>query len=79
MIICIVQIDQDAAGPSSGGTIKQLKQRILYLEAALRDLEKERSELKVRAAMAEQQLKTLQDHYNKTTQDYQRKIGRAHV
>ena len=24
--------------------------------------------------MAEQQLKTLQDHYNKTTQDYQRKI-----
>jgi len=30
---------------------KQLKQRIMYLENAIRDLEKERSELKVRATM----------------------------
>ena len=46
----------------------------MYLESALRDLEKERSELKVRATMAEQQLKTLQEHYNKANQDYQKKI-----
>jgi len=53
---------------------KQLKQRIMYLENAIRDLEKERSELKVRATMAEQQLKTLQDHYDKATKEYQRNM-----
>ena len=46
----------------------------MYLENALKDLEKERSELKVRATMAEQQLNTLQGYYKKATQDYQRKI-----
>ncbi len=46
----------------------------MYLEAGVRELEKERSELKVRSTMAEQQLKTLQEHYNKATQDYQKKI-----
>jgi len=47
----------------------------MHLENAIRDLEKERSELKVRATMAEQQLKTLQEHYNKATQDYQKKMN----
>ena len=46
----------------------------MHLERAVRGLEKERSELKVRATMAEEHLKTLQDHYNKAAQDYQRKI-----
>ena len=46
----------------------------MHLENAIRDLERERSELKVRATMAEQQLKTLQEHFNKSTQDYQKKV-----
>jgi hypothetical protein len=33
-------------------------------------MEKERSELMVRATMAEEQLKALQEHLQKTTQDY---------
>eukprot|EP01022_Parablepharisma_sp_SALTPOND_P008815 TRINITY_DN136_c0_g6_i1.p4 TRINITY_DN136_c0_g6~~TRINITY_DN136_c0_g6_i1.p4 ORF type:complete len:619 (+),score=132.25 TRINITY_DN136_c0_g6_i1:11833-13689(+) len=74
LLVIKQQLEQDAAGPSSGGTIKQLKQRIMYLENAVHDLEKERSELKVRATMAEQQLKTLQGYYNKATQDYQRRL-----
>ncbi len=55
--------------------MKQLKQKVFYLENAIKDLEKERSELKVRATMAEQQLKTLQEHYNKATHDYERRIN----
>ena len=46
----------------------------MYMENSVKELEKERSELKVRATMAEQQLKTLQEHYNKATHDYQKKI-----
>ncbi len=46
----------------------------MYLETSVRELEKERSELKVRSTMAEQQLKTLQEHYNKASQDYQKKL-----
>ena len=46
----------------------------MFLENSLRDVEKERSEFAVRATMAEQQLKTLQDCFAKTTQDYQKKI-----
>lgn len=48
--------------------------QIIYLENSVKEIEKERSELKVRATMAEQQLKTLQDHYNKASQDYQKKM-----
>lgn len=45
------------------------------MESSVKEVEKERSELKVRATMAEQQLKTLQEHYNKASQDFQRKIS----
>jgi predicted nucleic acid-binding Zn-ribbon protein len=68
-------MEQDSIGEVTGGSLKQLKQRIIYLEAAVRDLEKERSELTVRATMAEQQLKTLQECFKKTTQDYERKLN----
>jgi len=61
--------------PVTGESIKQLKQRIVYLEVSVRDLEKERSELTVRATIAEQQLKTLQDYFKKTTQDYEKRIN----
>jgi len=37
-------------------------------------MEKERSELLVRSTMAEEQLRALQEHLNKTTLEYQRKI-----
>ena len=46
----------------------------MLLESSIKDLEKERSELTVRATMAEQQLKTLQDYFKRTTQEYQAKI-----
>jgi len=67
-------MEQDGSTSAAGGSSKQLKQRIFYLENAIKDSEKERSELKVRATMAEQQLKTLQEHFNKTTHEYQKKI-----
>jgi len=51
-----------------------LRQKIVYLENALREIEKERSEYKVKATMAEEQLNTLQEYYKKSTQDYQKKI-----
>lgn len=49
--------------------------KVAYLEKVLRDLEKERSELSVRATMAEEQLKNLQEHMNSSIQNYQRKIA----
>ena len=54
--------------------MKQLQKRIYYLQISIKDLEKERSDLKLRATMAEQQLKTLQEHYNKSTYEYERRI-----
>jgi len=41
----------------------------------MRKLEKERSELSVRATMAEEQLKNLHEHMNTSIQNYQRKIA----
>jgi len=46
----------------------------MYLEGAIKEVEKERSDLLVRATMAEQQFKTLQDHFKRMSQDYETKI-----
>jgi hypothetical protein len=51
-----------------------LKQKIVFLEKTVIQLEKERSELSVRATMAEEQLKSFQDLMNSTTSQYQKKI-----
>jgi len=45
------------------------------MQASIKDLEKERSNLKVRATIAEEQLKTLQKNYDKSTYNYQKKIS----
>ncbi len=44
------------------------------MEKTVKQMERERSELTVRATMAEEQLKTYQQHMTKTTQDYQKKL-----
>jgi hypothetical protein len=51
-----------------------LKQKIVFLEKTVIQLEKERSELSVRATMAEEQLKSFQELMNSTTSQYQKKI-----
>jgi hypothetical protein len=58
-----------------GSNPRSLQQKISYLEEVLRKLERERSELSVRATMAEEQLKNLQEHMNNSIQNYQRKIS----
>lgn len=63
----------NSAGPTSGET-KNLRQKLEYYEKSIRTLEKERSELIVRSTMAEEQLKHLQEHLNKVTYDYHRKL-----
>lgn len=42
----------------------------MFYEKQGKQLEKERSELMVRCTMAEEQLKTIQEHLSKTTKDY---------
>ena len=59
----------------SNSNPKNIQQKMQYLEEVLRKVEKERSELSVRATMAEEQLKNLQDHMNSSIQNYQRKIA----
>ncbi|KRX05294.1 P-loop containing nucleoside triphosphate hydrolase [Pseudocohnilembus persalinus] len=61
-------------GPTSGGGDHQLRQKISYYEKTIKQMEKERSELMVRATMAEEQLNSMQEHLSKTTLDYQKKI-----
>jgi len=51
-----------------------LKQKIYFLEKTISQIEKERSELSVRATMAEEQLKSFQELMNSTTGQYQKKI-----
>ena len=53
---------------------KYLKQKILFLEKSVQQLEKERSEFSVRATMAEEQLNSLQEHMSENTKQYQKKI-----
>eukprot|EP01017_Pseudomicrothorax_dubius_P051103 TRINITY_DN9773_c0_g1_i1.p1 TRINITY_DN9773_c0_g1~~TRINITY_DN9773_c0_g1_i1.p1 ORF type:complete len:111 (+),score=46.13 TRINITY_DN9773_c0_g1_i1:64-396(+) len=64
---------RDSVGPASGEA-KSLKAKVVFYEKTVKQLEKERSELMVRATMAEEQLRSLQDNMTKLTQDYQRKI-----
>ena len=51
-------MNEESSGPQSGNA-KYLKNKIFHLEKALAQIEKERSELSVRAAMAEEQLKNI--------------------
>ena len=62
-------INEDSAGPTSGNA-KYLKNKIFHLDKTLAQLEKERSELSVRATMAEEQLKNLQEHLSTNTHSY---------
>lgn len=66
-------VNEDSAVPSSGNA-KYLKNKVFHLEKTLNQLEKERSELSVRATMAEEQLKNLQEHLTTNTHSYQKKI-----
>lgn len=63
--------DDGAAGPSSGN-VKQLQARIKKYEKMLKDLEKERSELKTRVTMAETQNKSLSDYLAQGSQQNQK-------
>jgi len=63
----------DSVGPVSGES-SNLKQKIMYYEKNMKGFEKERTELMVRATMAEEQLKNLQEHLRTTTQEYSKKI-----
>ena len=54
--------------------LQYLKQKILFLEKSVQQLEKERSEFSVRATMAEEQLNSLQEHMSENTKQYQKKI-----
>ena len=62
-------------GVDGSGNVRMMKQKIVYLENMMRNLEKERSELSVRATMAEEQLKNLHEQMNSSVQNYQRKIS----
>jgi predicted nucleic acid-binding Zn-ribbon protein len=66
-------INEDSAAPISGNA-KYLKNKIFHLEKTLASLEKERSEMSVRATMAEEQLRNLQEHLTTNTHGYQKKI-----
>ncbi len=66
-------MNEDSAGPSSGNT-KYLKNKIFHLEKTLGQLEKERSELSVRATMAEEQLKNMQEHFATQSHTNQKKV-----
>lgn len=61
--------------PSGNQNPRQMQQKMSYLEEVLRKLERERSELSIRATMAEEQLKNLNEHMNSSIQNYQRKIS----
>ena len=67
--------EQGGYSREQGPPPKNLQQKMQYLEEVLKKLERERSELSVRATMAEEQLKNLQDHMNSSIQNYQRKIA----
>lgn len=65
-------MNEDSAGPSSGNA-KYLKNKIFHLEKTLSQLEKERSELSVRATMAEQQVQSMQEYMTQAQQTYKKK------
>ena len=66
-------MNEDSAGPSSGNA-KYLKNKVFHLEKMLAQLEKERSELSVRATMAEEQLKNMQEHFATQSHTNQKKV-----
>ncbi|OMJ83352.1 hypothetical protein SteCoe_15755 [Stentor coeruleus] len=63
------------ANSNANNNPRGLQQKIGYLEEVLKNLEKERSELSVRATMAEEQLKSMQEHMNTTIQNYQKRLN----
>lgn len=65
----------NGGGSSGSSSVKGLQQKIFYLEDVLKKVERERSELSVRATMAEEQLKNLQEHLNNSMQNSQKKIN----
>ncbi|CAG9332942.1 unnamed protein product [Blepharisma stoltei] len=71
----LMEYEQGSSSPANGSQPKNLQMKVSYLEDVLRKLEKERSELSIRATMAEEQLKNLNEHMNSSIQNYQRKIG----
>lgn len=71
----IADMENSINNSAGGGSARGLQQKIGYLEDVLKKLEKERSELSVRATMAEEQLKNMQEHMNNTIQNYQKKLG----
>lgn len=52
-----------------------MKQKIVVLEKSLDQVEKERSELQVRASMAEQQLATMNELMISKASEYKKKIN----
>lgn len=73
-------LDEQSAYRDSGANYREpypkgAQQKIQYLEEVMKKLEQERSKLSVRATMAEEQLRNLQDHMNASIQNYQRKIA----
>ena len=71
----IVEYEQGAGNVGNNGNSRNLQQKVSYLEEVLRKLERERSELSVRATMAEEQLKNMQSHMESSVQIYQKKIS----
>ena len=67
--------DKGGSAAPSSGNVKALQGKIKHYEKMLAQLEKERSELKTRATMAEAQNKALQGHLSQQAQTYQRKIA----
>ena len=71
-----MELEQSSARlPGLSGVPKQQQQKIKYLEEVLKKLERERSELSVRATMAEEQLKNMQEHMDASVRNYQRKMA----
>ena len=65
--------EDNSAGPQSGNA-KYLKTKLFHLEKELGKIEKERSALSVRATMAEEQLRILQENLSTMQHEYQKKI-----
>ncbi|EGR27555.1 kinesin-like protein, putative [Ichthyophthirius multifiliis] len=65
--------DGQSIAPISGDP-GMMKTKLMYYEKMIKSIEKDKSQLLVRATMAEEQLKQLQEHLQKSTLEYQKKI-----
>lgn len=65
---------QDTQNTRDGDNPKSMKMKIAYLEKAIEQLEKERTELMTKCTMAEEQLRNFQAMFETTTNGYQKKI-----